>query len=57
MQPDISDQEVPRLQGYWRDEVEAVQTYQQLAEAVGDERTRQLLLEMRDASLPQRLPT
>ncbi len=44
----MSDPEMARLQGYWRDEVEAAQTYQRLAEAARDERTRQLLLEMRD---------
>jgi hypothetical protein len=48
MRPNISDQEIARLQGYWRDEVEAAQTYQRLAEAAKDERTRQLLFEMRD---------
>lgn len=44
----MSEQEITRLQGYWRDEVEAAQTYQHLAEAARDERTRRLLLEMRD---------
>jgi VIT1/CCC1 family predicted Fe2+/Mn2+ transporter len=48
MRPNISDQEIARLQGYWRDEVEAAQTYQRLAEAARDQRTRQLLFEMRD---------
>lgn len=42
--------EIIRLQGYWRDEMEAAQTYERLAEATSDERARRLLLEMRDAA-------
>ncbi|MBI4757722.1 MAG: hypothetical protein HY783_01775, partial [Chloroflexi bacterium] len=41
--------ESARLQGYWRDEMEAAQTYERLAQAAMDERSRRLLLEMRDA--------
>ena len=41
--------EIVCLQGYWRDEMEAAQTYERLAEAASDERARRLLLEMRDA--------
>jgi len=44
-------EEFARLQDYWRDEMEAAQTYERLAEAVADERSRQLLLEMRDVEL------
>lgn len=43
------EKEIARLQAYWRDEVEAAQVYQRLAEAAQDERMRRLLLEMRDA--------
>jgi len=42
-------EDIVRLQGYWRDEMEAAQTYERLAEAASDERARRLLLEMRDA--------
>jgi predicted membrane protein (TIGR00267 family) len=40
--------EITRLQGYWRDEMEAAQTYERLAQAAKDEQSRRLLLEMRD---------
>lgn len=40
--------ELERLQSYWRDEVTAAQTYEQLAHAARDERARGLLLQMRD---------
>ncbi|MEW6230874.1 MAG: VIT1/CCC1 transporter family protein [Chloroflexota bacterium] len=43
--------ESARLQGYWRDEMEAAQTYERLAQAAVDERSRRLLLKMRDAEL------
>lgn len=41
--------ELSRLQDYWRDEMEAALTYEQLAEATTDPQARRLLLEMRDA--------
>jgi predicted membrane protein (TIGR00267 family) len=41
--------ELSRLQDYWRDEMEAASTYEQLAEATTDPQTRDLLLGMRDA--------
>lgn len=44
-----TDPEISRLQAYWRDEMEAAQTYHRLAEATQDERIRTLLFEMRDA--------
>jgi VIT1/CCC1 family predicted Fe2+/Mn2+ transporter len=40
--------ELERLQSYWRDEMAAAQTYEQLANAARDERARSLLLQMRD---------
>lgn len=43
--------ELDRLQAYWRDEMKAARTYERLAEATADERSRQLLLEMRDVEL------
>lgn len=41
-------EELSRLQDYWRDEMEAASTYEQLAEATSDPQARSLLLEMRD---------
>ncbi len=40
--------DIHRLQAYWRDEMEAAQTYERLAAAAEDERVRGLLREMRD---------
>jgi len=45
------EDELARLRAYWRDEMEAAQTYERLAKAAGDERSRRLLLEMRDMEL------
>jgi len=44
-------EELSRLQDYWRDEMEAALTYERLAEAATDPRSRDLLLEMQDAEL------
>jgi len=41
--------EIARLRAYWRDEIEAADTYDRLAKAASDEQVRRLLLEMRDA--------
>jgi len=43
-----SDKEIKKLQGYWRDEVEAAVIYDRLAQEARDEETKELLLEMRD---------
>ncbi len=42
------DKEIKKLQGYWRDEVEAAAIYDRLAQEARDEETKELLLEMRD---------
>lgn len=41
--------EIEKLQGYWRDEMEAAEVYDQLAQRARGAETRELLLEMRDA--------
>ena len=44
-----ADSNLKRLQAYWRDEVEAASVYDALARQAGNEHTRGLLEEMRDA--------
>ncbi len=43
-----AEDEIKRLQGFWKDEVEASAVYERLAEAVGEGEKRELLLQMRD---------
>jgi len=43
-----SNKDIKSLQDYWRDEMEAAQVYDRLAQEAIDEQVRELLLEMRD---------
>jgi predicted membrane protein (TIGR00267 family) len=43
-----SSKDIKSLQGYWRDEMEAAEVYDRLAQQASDEQVRELLVEMRD---------
>jgi len=43
-----SSKDIKSMQAYWRDEMEAAEVYERLAEQASDQQVRELLLEMRD---------